>query len=80
VLLHFASQDLKRPVIIVVRTEVPAKGEILFHLRGSEPKNLSQIGNHAIRISLCCREGNWKAFCQELPREVLVVMAKRVVG
>lgn len=47
VLLHLASQDLKRLVVVVVRREVPAKGEVLFQLRGSEPKNFSQVGNHA---------------------------------
>jgi hypothetical protein len=42
----------------VMRREVPAKGEVLFDLRGSEPKNFSQIGNHALRICLRCRERN----------------------
>jgi len=51
VLLHFTSHDLKRRVAVVVRREVPTKGEVLFYLRGSEPKNFSQVGNHVLRIS-----------------------------
>ena len=39
--LHIASQDLKRLVGVMVRKKVPAKGELLFQLRGSEPKNFS---------------------------------------
>jgi len=58
VLLYFASQDLKLRVDVVVRREVAAKGEVLFHLRGSEPKNFSQIGNHALRIFPGRRDGN----------------------
>jgi hypothetical protein len=49
---------LKRFVGVVARGEIAAKGEVLFHLRGSEPKNFSQVGNHALRISLRCCEGN----------------------
>jgi hypothetical protein len=40
-LLHIASQDLKTLVGVMVRKKVPAKGEVLFQLRGSEPKNFS---------------------------------------
>ena len=57
-LLYLASQDLKWPIDVMVRREVAAKGEVLFHLRGSEPKNFSQVGNHALRISLRCHKGN----------------------
>jgi hypothetical protein len=35
---------------------------VLFYLRGSEPKNFSQVGNHVLRISLRCREGNPEAY------------------
>ena len=48
VLLHFAGEDLKGPVDAVVRREVTAKGEVLFHLGGSEPKYFSQVGNHVL--------------------------------
>jgi hypothetical protein len=61
VLLHFASQDLKGLVGVMVRRKVPAKGEVLFQLRGSEPKNFSQVGNHAPRIPLSYCKGNPKA-------------------
>ena len=50
-LLHFSSQDLEGLVGVVVGREVAAKGEIFFRLRGSEPKNFSQVGNHAYRYS-----------------------------
>jgi hypothetical protein len=46
-LLNFGSQDLKGFVGVVVGREVPAKSEVFFRLRGSEPKNFSQVGNHA---------------------------------
>jgi hypothetical protein len=46
-LLHFAGQDLKRLLSVVLGGQVAAKGEVLFRLRGSEPKDFSQIGNHA---------------------------------
>ena len=46
----------------MVRREVPAEGEVLIYLRGSEPKNFSQIGNHVLRISLRCREGKLEGF------------------
>ena len=77
-LLHFTSQDLERPVGVVVRREVPTKGEVLFYLRGSEPKNFSQGGNHALRISLHCREGNAGRLWQELPHGVPVGIANIV--
>jgi hypothetical protein len=38
---------LERLVVVVVGAEVAAKGKVLFHLRGSEPKDFSQVGNHA---------------------------------
>jgi len=46
-LLHSGREDSKRLVATVFGGEVAAKGEILFSLRGSEPKYFSQIGNHA---------------------------------
>ena len=61
VLPYFGSQDLKRLVGMVVRGEVAAKGTVLLQLRGSQPKNFSQIGNHALRISLSYCKGNPKA-------------------
>ena len=57
-LLHLAREDLKRPVGVVVRGEIAAKGEVLLDLRGTEPKNLSQVGNHGPRISPRRCEGN----------------------
>ena len=51
-LLNFAGQDLKRLVGVVPGGEVAAKGEIFFRLRGSEPKDFSQVGNHVLRISV----------------------------
>jgi hypothetical protein len=45
--LHFVSKDLKRLVDVVLGGEVAAKGEVLVRLRGSEPKDFSQVGNHA---------------------------------
>ena len=74
-LLHFTSQDLKRLVAVVVRREVPAKGEVLFYLRGSEPKNFSQVGNHVLRISLSCREGKLEGF----PTNCAIGIAKMAV-
>ena len=47
VLQYFTSQNLKRLVGVVLGGEVAAKDEVLFRLRGSEPKDLSQVGNHA---------------------------------
>jgi hypothetical protein len=38
---------LKRLLSVVLGGQVAAKGEVLFRLRGSEPKDFSQIGNHA---------------------------------
>ena len=46
----------------MVRGEVAAKGTVLLQLRGSQPKNFSQIGNHVLRISLRCREGKLEGF------------------
>ena len=47
VLLYFASEDLKRLLGVMLGAEVSAKGKVLFRLRGSEPKNFNQVGNHA---------------------------------
>jgi len=55
VLLYFFRQDLKLLIDAMVRGEVSAKGKVLFRLCGSEPINLSQIGNHYFR--LCPRNG-----------------------
>jgi len=55
-LLYFARQDLKGCVNTVVRREVPAKGNVLFHLRDSELEDFRQVGNHVVRISLRCCE------------------------
>jgi hypothetical protein len=49
--LHFAGQDLERRAGVMVCAEVTAKGEVRLRLRGSEPKDFSQVGNHAQEYS-----------------------------
>ena len=47
VLLHLARQDLELFVGVMPGRYVAAKGKVLCRLRGSEPQNFGQVGNHA---------------------------------
>src|SRR5260370_35989984 len=50
--LNVTGQDLKCPLVNVMRREVASKCEVFFRLRGSEPKNFRQVGNHVLKILL----------------------------
>jgi hypothetical protein len=59
--LHFAGQDLERRAGVMVCAEVTAKGDVRLRLRGSEPKNFSQVGNHAQEYSRAAGEDKPRA-------------------
>ena len=56
-LLDFARQNLKLLVAGVMRRKIAAERKILFRLRGPEPKDLIEVGNHGFRIRPRCGGG-----------------------
>ena len=57
-LLHFAGENLKTRVVGVLRGKITAEIEVFARLCRPEPKHLSQVGDHALRVRPRAIEGN----------------------